>query len=283
MADVTTERFLAAYDEVLAGWGDGVEAIDVPTPYGTTRVNALGAPDAPPLLLLPGGNGATSASWYANAPVWARTHRVLAADLVGAPGRSVPGARPVRGVDDLTGWLDALTEGLGLRSLTLGGHSYGGWIALHYALRAPRGRVERLVLIDPTQCFAGFRPGYLARAVPMLLRPTPRRVRSFLAWETRGAALDPGWLRLQEAAAGFPSARPATGPRPKAEGFRAPTLVVLAGRGRVQDPVRAARGATRALPHAEVVTLPDATHHTLPHHTPAALDEAVSRFLTGSA
>lgn len=189
----------------------------------------------------------------------------------------------MRGVDALTGWLDALTEGLGLRSLTLGGHSYGGWIALHYALRAPRGRVERLVLIDPTQCFAGFRPGYLARALPMLLRPTPRRVRSFLAWETRGAALDPGWLRLQEAAAGFPAARPATGPRPEAEGFRAQTLVVLAGRGRAQDPVRAARGATRALPHAEVVTLPDATHHTLPHHAPAALDEAVSRFLTGSA
>jgi pimeloyl-ACP methyl ester carboxylesterase len=34
-------------------------------------------------------------------------------------------------------WLDALFDGLGIDSADLGSHSYGGWLALNYALRAP--------------------------------------------------------------------------------------------------------------------------------------------------
>ncbi|MGH1551276.1 alpha/beta fold hydrolase [Streptomyces sp. L7] len=90
-------------------------------------------------------------------------HRVHAVDLVGFPGRSIParGRRP-RTVADLTTWLDAVFDGLDVTSAAdLGGHSYGGWIALHYALHAP-GRIRRLFLLDPTQCFAGFEDGVSA-------------------------------------------------------------------------------------------------------------------------
>ncbi|TXS78287.1 alpha/beta fold hydrolase, partial [Streptomyces sp. sk2.1] len=199
--------FLAAYDEVLATrWPAGTTHTELPTPYGTTRVNSHGPEEAPPLVLLAGG-GATSTVWYAQAAHLGRTHRVHAVDLVGDPGRSVAGERPVRTVRDLTTWLDAVLDGLGADRAALCGHSYGAWIALHHALHAPH-RVRKLILLDPTQCFAGFRPGYLLRALPMLLRPDARRTRAFLEWETGGAALDPAWLRLRHAAADFPSARP---------------------------------------------------------------------------
>lgn len=102
--------------------------------------------------------------------------------------------------------------------MTLAGHSYGAWIAAHYAARRP-DRLGHLVLLDPTQVFAGLRPGYVLRALPVLVRPTPERVRSFLDWECRGAALDPAWLRLQEEGAGFPAVRPVTGPRPDLAGL----------------------------------------------------------------
>ena len=58
--------FQAAYDEVLRNWPDGVTALDVPTPYGSTRVHVCGPEDGTPLVLLPGG-GTTSMAWYANA------------------------------------------------------------------------------------------------------------------------------------------------------------------------------------------------------------------------
>ncbi|MFC9814372.1 alpha/beta fold hydrolase [Streptomyces virginiae] len=281
-----SSSFRAAYDEVLGGWPGPVETADLPTPYGTTRVNSCGPADAPPLVLLPGG-GATSAVWGACAAAGAaRTHRVHAVDPVGEPGLSVPEpGRPLRTAEDLTGWLDAVLDGLAPHGpVTLGGHSYGAWIAAHHAARRP-ARLGRLVLLDPTQVFAGLRPGYVLRALPVLLRPTPRRIRSFLAWETRGAALDPAWLRLQDETARFPAVRPVTGPRPdlgalaESPGGR-PGIrvdVLFAGRARCHDAARAARTAREALPGARVDVLPGVSHHALP--LTAAAD--IARLLAG--
>ncbi|MET7648951.1 alpha/beta fold hydrolase [Streptomyces sp. NPDC005426] len=275
--------FLAAYDEVVAAmWPTGTTPTEVPTPYGTTHLNSYGPEDAPPLLLLPGG-GATSTVWYAQAADLGRTHRVHAVDLVGEPGRSVVGERPIRTAGDLCGWLDALLDGLGTGPAALCGHSYGGWIALHYALHAPH-RVRKLILLDPTGCFAGFRPGYLLHALPMLLRPSAARTRAFLEWETGGAALDPDWVRLREAASGFPAARPVTGPRPSPEALRGlgvPALVLLAGQGRVHDATRLAAAAERLLPRAKAAVLPGVSHHALPLYGPAVpeLNRLIGRFL----
>ncbi|MEV0484330.1 alpha/beta fold hydrolase [Streptomyces sp. NPDC050508] len=278
------DRFESAYDKVMAKWPEDREAVTVPTPFGETYVNVCGPADGRPLVLLPGGGGATSASWYAQAAQLAPAHRVHAVDLIGFPGRSVPlvGRRP-RTVADLTAWLDALLDGLGVTSMTpavdLGGHSYGGWIALHYALHAP-DRVRRLFLLDPTQCFAGFETAYLLHALPMLLRPTARRVRAFLEWETGGVPLDPDWLRLQEAGAGFPSVKPVTGPRPAPDalrGLNASVLLLLAGSSRTYDTHLVAARAGDVLPHVETDILPDVSHHALPHAAP----ERLGRHLTG--
>jgi pimeloyl-ACP methyl ester carboxylesterase len=275
------DRFESAYDKVMAKWPEDREAVTVPTPFGETYVNVCGPADGRPLVLLSGGGGATSASWYAQAAQLAPTHRVHAVDLIGFPGRSVPvvGRRP-RTVADLMSWLDALLDGLGVAAaVDLGGHSYGGWIALHYALHAP-DRVRRLFLLDPTQCFAGFETAYLLHALPMLLRPTGRRVRAFLEWETGGVPLDPDWLRLQEAGAGFPSVKPVTGPRPAPDalrGLNASVLLLLAGSSRTYDTHLVAARAGDVLPHVETDILPDVSHHALPHAAP----ERLGRHLTG--
>ncbi|WP_416978689.1 alpha/beta fold hydrolase [Streptomyces sp. T028] len=274
--------FQAAYDKVMAKWPADREAVTVPTPFGGTYVNVCGPRDAPPLLLLPGGGGATSASWFAQAADLARVRRVYAVDLVGAAGRTE--ARGVRTVGDLGDWLDAVLAGLGIEPtapVDLGGHSYGAWIALHHALRAP-DRVSRLFLLDPTQCFAGFETAYLLRALPMLLRPTPRRVWAFLDWESGGAGLDPDWLRLQETAAGFPAGRPVTGPRPTPEalrGLRARVLLFVAANSRTHDPCEVAARADEWLPHVETVVLPDVSHHQLPVAAPSGMGRRLISFL----
>ncbi|MFI8945673.1 alpha/beta fold hydrolase [Streptomyces sp. NPDC053750] len=278
-------RFHDAYDKVMAKWPARHEAVTVSTPFGETHVNTAGPADAPALVLLPGGGEATSASWYAQAADLARTHRVYAVDLIGAPGRSAPaGDRHPRTVADLNGWLDAVLDGLGVGEAAVGGHSYGAWIALHHALHAP-GRVRRLFLLDPTQCFAGFKAAYLLRAAPMLLRPTPRRVRAFLEWETGGLPLDPDWLALQQAAVGFPARRPVTGPRPAPDALRGldvPVLLLLAGNSRTHDSAEVAARARALLPRVETAVLPDVSHHALPHAAPPELGRRLSGFLAGS-
>ncbi|MGW2643771.1 alpha/beta fold hydrolase [Streptomyces sp. NPDC001393] len=284
MAGYDSGAFRVAYDRLLAAWPAEREALTVATPFGDTRVNTCGPRDAPPLLLLPGGGGATSLSWYAQVAELARVRRVHAVDVIGAPGLSVPaGDRHPRAVADLTLWLDAVLDGLGVTSADLGGHSYGGWIALHYALRAP-DRTRRLFLLDPTQCFAGFKAAYLFRALPMLLRPAPRRVRAFLEWEAGGAPLDRDWLALQEAAAGFPAAKPVTGPRPAAQALRSldvRVLLLVAANSRTHDPAEVAARAEALLPRVETAVLPDVSHHALPQAAPAALARRLTEFLCG--
>ena len=246
--------FQDAYDALLDRWGVPVEQLDI----AGTHVNACGRPDAPPLVLL-AGHGATSPVWFTVAPKLAERYRVYALDLPGDAGRST--AAPPRGVDDLITWLTGVLDGLKVTRTTLCGHSYGAWIALTYSLAHPE-RVGRLALIDPTDCFTGLRVSYIARALPMLLRPSQRRYESFLRWETQGLPLDADWVRLAGLGTLEPSTKPVRPKRPNLEGLQTDLLVVVAGRSKAHDPDTLARRASAA--GAGVVRLEAATHHSLP-------------------
>ncbi len=275
--------FFAAYDAVLGQWPVAVESRDVPSPYGSTHVQIAGPADGAPLILLSGA-GATSTVWFGNVAELTRRHRVYAVDTIGDAGRSVHDGRPIRRLADLMDWLDGLLDGLGLDRAGLCGHSYGGYLALSYALHAPY-RLSRLALLDPNQCFAGTSPRYLLRALPLLVRPTAARERSFLEWETRGLPVDPAWLTLASlGAAGFPKSKVVIARRPAAERLRectVPTLVLLAGRSRTHDIGKVAANAARLLPDVATDTLPAASHHSLPCVDPAPLNRALVDFLGG--
>lgn len=287
MPSADPTAFHTAYDTLLDRWPapgtvgtGGVERIDLASAYGTTRVLVRGPADGEPLVLLHGG-GNTAASWFANIADLSRERRVHAVDRIGEAGRSRCGERPIRTVPDLLDWLEGVLDGLGLDRTDLCGHSYGAWQALTYALRAPR-RVRRLVLLDPTQCFAGFRPGYLLHALPMLLRPTARGARAFLRWEAGGAELDPGFLELYGLAAEFPRRKVVVGKRPTAAQLQActlPTLVVLAGASRAHDVRRVQAAARELLPQAETVVLPGVSHHAMPAVRAGELDRLILEFL----
>ncbi|GAA4040725.1 alpha/beta hydrolase [Streptomyces shaanxiensis] len=272
--------FFAAYDAVLRRWPVEVRGVDVPTPYGSTRVQVCGPEDGVPIVLLPGG-GATSAVWFANVGDLVPGHRVYAVDLMGDFGRSVHDGAPLRGAGDLVAWLDALFDELGLDGAHLCGHSYGAWIALNYALHAPQ-RLGRLVLLDPTSCFVGMSPRYLMHGLPTLLKPTVERVRAFHRWETGGDPEDPVWRAFLDSTATARRSKVVAMRRPKAQDLRActvPTLVLLAEHSRAHDVPRAAAAARRLLPEASVVTLSQASHHSIPTERPAELNRLVAEFL----
>jgi proline iminopeptidase len=130
----------------------------------------------PPLLLMHGGPGADH--WTLN------QFRHLADEFTlvfydhRCNGRS-EGA-PVESMtwDNLTADADALRERLGFEQWAVLGHSFGGTVALEYALRYP-GRVSRLILLDtggdawwPQQNAAELlaRRGYSPRTVRLVRR-----------------------------------------------------------------------------------------------------------------
>ncbi len=272
-------RFLAAYDAVLDLWSVPIEMLELASEFGTTHVNACGPAGGQPLVLLNGG-GTTAAAWFANAASLSRIRRVFAVDRIGEPGGSQPGERPISSSADLLDWLDSVLDGLGVAQTDLCGHSYGGSIALSYALRA-RDRVSKLVLLDPTGCLAGFSASYLMHAAPVVARPNAGRAARFLAWETQGAEIDPAFLELYQLGAEFPATRPVTLKRPdpsELTGCQVPTLVLLAGASRAHDLRRVEAGA-RLLPRASIQLLAGVSHHGIPFVGASEINRAVGGFL----
>ena len=163
----------ALYDAALERLGAPHESRTVATHLGDTHVLALGPPEAPPVLVLPGGNflGPTCLAWFA--PL-AADHRLYAPDLVGQPGRSAP-ARPSPRGEGHARWLVEVLDGLGLARASLVGISYGAGLALRLLGRAP-GRVARAALVSPAGLVAGPLAPLVAQvALPMLryrLAPT---------------------------------------------------------------------------------------------------------------
>jgi pimeloyl-ACP methyl ester carboxylesterase len=92
-----------------------------------------GSPQAPPLLLIH-GSGASGASWGPVVPALAERHHVLRVDLPGS-GTSPP--VPSYDVPEQAGRVAALLDDLGLRSVTVAGHSSGGYVATALAERRP--------------------------------------------------------------------------------------------------------------------------------------------------
>jgi pimeloyl-ACP methyl ester carboxylesterase len=134
------------YRGVLERWPVPSEHLTVPTCEGDTFVVACGPPDAPPVVLLHGA-GANSAMWMGDVASWSRHVRVYAVDVIGEPGRSAP-SRPSLASEAYALWLDDVLRGLAVDRASIVGMSFGGWLALDYAIRRP-ARVDRLVLVCP--------------------------------------------------------------------------------------------------------------------------------------
>ena len=171
-------RFRAAYDAVLKLWPVPREELDVPTRFGTTHVVVAGPKNAPPLVLLH-GYMATSVMWAPNIADFSTNHRVYAIDVMGQPSKSVPD-EPIRDTADYVVWLTATLDGLRLDCVSLIGMSFGGWVALKYAVAAPE-RIHDLVLLSPGGILPMARP-FIVGGMLMTFVPTRFAVNSFMKW-----------------------------------------------------------------------------------------------------
>ncbi|KUO10219.1 alpha/beta fold hydrolase [Streptomyces sp. DSM 15324] len=98
-----------------------------------------------PALVLVHGIGDSSATWAELIPALARTHTVVAPDLLGHGASDKP--RADYSVAAYANGLRDLLTTLGIESATLVGHSLGGGVAMQFAYQFPE-RTERLVLVS---------------------------------------------------------------------------------------------------------------------------------------
>ena len=259
-------RFVAVYNAALKQWPVSYEELDVATPFGMTHVVAAGTSGAPPLVLLH-GYMATSVMWAPNIADFTRDHRVYAIDTMGQPGKSVPGD-PIRNSADYIAWLTATLDGLNLGRVSLVGMSFGGWLALRYAVSAP-ARIERLVLLSP----GGFLPmakSFALRGMLMAFVPTRFTVNSFMRWAGfRGTDVEPvldlmylGAKYFQMPKETLRASQDAGIPVSDTElrNLRMPVLLMFGADEVIYDAVPAFERARRLIPSLDGDLIPDCRH-----------------------
>lgn len=138
-------RAWESYGALLDEWGVPVETLDIPTRYGTTRVNAAGEGSLPPLVLLHGVGDDSALMWVYNARELSGKMRLYAVDTIGGPGMSVPNGGYDAAFDDKL-WLDDVLDGLGLAQTDIAGVSHGGYLAQMYAIERPE-RVGKIACL----------------------------------------------------------------------------------------------------------------------------------------
>jgi len=145
VSDAAREKFMAAYDRVFALWPQPREAFDIETATAITRVHAYRPhPGGVPVVLLTGAGG-NAAFWFPHVAALAEDGPVYGIDMPGDANPSVARALMTPPAS-CAAWLDELLGKLSDRPAHLVGFSYGGWVAMNQAIRAP-GRVASITLL----------------------------------------------------------------------------------------------------------------------------------------
>ncbi|WP_320782218.1 alpha/beta fold hydrolase [Streptomyces sp. CRN 30] len=285
--------------------GSATETGDTHTPRTATVDGArvaywqAGPPDAEPVLLLH-GYPANHHSWRHQITPLARTHRVIAPDLLGWGASDHPPRLRFDYVTEVAR-VGRLLDALGIDSVNLFGHDYGGFLALGFAEAHP-ARVRRLAILNSraqssfvTRWYLVFTALTVTGRIPVLRAlarsfPFAALHRHFLMPLVRAGHLDAAtlatyvdWMDTPEGRRRllhfFADYRPA--PRPEIRRHlglvECPTAVVWGRRDTYLHPEIATELAAR-VPHAELTMLDDAGHWLLDER-PAESTAALLRLL----
>ncbi|MBS1859391.1 MAG: alpha/beta hydrolase, partial [Acidobacteria bacterium] len=238
----------------------------VPTAFGDTFVRVSGPPAAPLLVLLHGA-GATSLMWAPNIAALSAEYRTVAVDQIGEFGRSVC-TTPPRTLHDLIAWLDELIQALGARDrVSLAGMSYGGALAVQFALQLP-DRLEKLILLAPGATVLRPPAEFWLRLIALGIA-RERGLRAFFRWIFADMArTDPQWIdsTLEQLSLNMRSVQRHKTPIPPVltdaewAGLRVPALFLAGEHEVIYSAEKAVRRLQRVAPQVTAEIVPGAGH-----------------------
>jgi pimeloyl-ACP methyl ester carboxylesterase len=280
--------FMAAYDAAMKRWPVAYDELEIPSRFGSTYVIASGPKDAPPLVLLH-GYMATSVMWAPNVADFVSHFRVYAIDVMGQPGKTIP-RDPIRSAADYVTWLNTTLYALRINRFSLAGMSFGGWLALNYAIAEPE-RVDKLVLLSPGGLLPLTRQ-FTLRAMLMTFIPTRLTVNSFMRWiglmdapgdTDAGPVLELMYLGMKHFRFAPETLRvtPTAFSHGELTTITAPTLVLIGAREVIYDPAKALERALRLIPDVRGTLIAN-SKHDMCFSQRREVDTRVIDFLTGA-
>lgn len=156
--------------------------VDVPGAQLFTR--EIG--DGEPRVILHGGPGASHDYLRPQMDALADPGRLVYYDQRGSGQSTLAPGTPPGGWREHVDDLERVRVALGIAQLKLVGYSWGGLLALLYALEHPE-RVARLALVSPAPASAAERPAVARRFLDMARRPSVQALRDTLDMSDRRA------------------------------------------------------------------------------------------------
>lgn len=142
-------------------------------------IETRGSDTAEPLVLLHGGPAAGARYLQPQCDALAqgdKSRRLVYYDQRGSERSPLDAGTEPGGVEVQIEDLEAVRSWLGVAQLTLAGYSWGGLLAMLYALAHP-GRIRRLLLISPAPSYAAARVEYQRRFAAASQRPQVQALR----------------------------------------------------------------------------------------------------------
>lgn len=271
---------IAAYDDVLKHWPIPYEELDLPTRFGTTHIIVSGSIEAKPLILLH-GQDSCAISWAYNIVDLSQALRVYAVDTIGDMGKSKPIQIP-NSRKDYARWLLEIFDQLKLEKADLMGLSYGGFLAMKFALDYPE-RVNRIVLLAPgIPIFGPPTLQWVNYGMPMMLLPSRFTVKRFInGASTKGYSKAD--LVYEQMIIGMTNMRKVSFMRPvitveELKRMTVSVLLLIGDREIMYEPKTALNRATRLIPNLQTGLIQNASH-MLNSDQPEEVDDRVLKFL----
>ncbi|RXZ79774.1 alpha/beta hydrolase [Paenibacillaceae bacterium] len=173
------KEYNAAYDRSLTLWNVPITTSYVPTRFGSAHIISCGPEDGEPLVLLH-AMGFSSTIWYPNIEQLAQKFKVYAVDYIGDLNKSIPATLPENRAH-CAEWLDDVLHALKIEQCCLGGISYGGFLAINYAVHHAH-RVKKMFLLSPAASFAPLYQTFIDHIIAMAALPTRENVQQFIQW-----------------------------------------------------------------------------------------------------
>lgn len=255
-------RLEDAYNRTLRQWPVVHECRYVDTRFGRTHIIAAGSPECPPMLLFH-GFAFSSTMWIDSVQALSRNYRVYAVDFIGDINKSEQ-TEQVKNEEDCAAWFQDVMDGLGLRKAALTGLSYGGYLALLFAIRIPE-RVERIVSINPGAALLPQRKAFFLRSLMAGLFPSEARLRRFMKWMAADESRISDCIKDQ-----FVVAMQNCLPRIRVfarcfrdeelRSIRVPVKIISSEREVQYNPYKALQRARALIPHVQTELLTEAGH-----------------------
>jgi len=278
-----------SYDKTMELWDIEFKEEFVETDYGKSHLIVTGKENELPIILLP-GLFADATMWYPNVKELSQHFKVYTLDMPNYGGKSKPSGKAVVSMNDYKTWFSQVLKHYQIEEASVAGLSYGSWLALALAREMP-DTITSLTLLDPSETFMPMNSSMAWKGFKyFMFFPNRKKYEKFFNW-MGGGYTNPHlnvWFEHMLDVIEYGSVGMFDVPQHKIykpeelEMIKMPVLIMAGGKPIIYDnPCDFKANAIKAIPHAEVVILPDAGH-ALNMEKPAKVNTKMIEFLNNN-